>query len=424
MQMASCSIGVAEPASRGVPNPTAEVISRWQTALFAIACGLLSANVYISQPVAGSIAASIGLSPAATGIIVTFTQLGFGAGLLLIVPVADLVENRRLVFILTGIAMAGLLGAALSETPQFYFLSALLVGIGSVAVQVLVPYASHMCPEEIRGRVVGNVMSGLMIGVLLARPLASFVTQLASWRMVFYAAAADMLILAIIIRFGLPRRTPVVTISYGALLKSMGHLALRTPVLQRRAFYQFCLFGAFSLFWTTVPLLLLGPAFRISQGGLALFALAGGAGAVAAPIAGRLADRGWSRPATAFGVLAVAAAFLVAQVAEVGTDLGVTLLAATAILLDFGMTMNLTLGQRAIFVLGAEYRSRFNGLYMAAFFAGGAAGSALGGWAYAMGGWSLASWIGIIMPVAALAVLVTEWRSTAIPPHCGCTIEP
>jgi predicted MFS family arabinose efflux permease len=97
---------------------------------------------------------------------------------------------------------------------------------------------------------------------------------------------------------------------------------------------------------------------------------------------------------------------------------------ATAILLDFGMTMNLTLGQRAIFVLGAEYRSRFNGLYMAAFFAGGAAGSALGGWAYAMGGWSLASWIGIIMPVAALAVLVTEWRSTAIPPHCGCTIEP
>jgi MFS family permease len=239
MQMASCSIGVAEPASRGVPNPTAEVISRWQTALFAIACGLLSANVYISQPVAGSIAASIGLSPAATGIIVTFTQLGFGAGLLLIVPVADLVENRRLVFILTGIAMAGLLGAALSETPQFYFLSALLVGIGSVAVQVLVPYASHMCPEEIRGRVVGNVMSGLMIGVLLARPLASFVTQLASWRMVFYAAAADMLILAIIIRFGLPRRTPVVTISYGALLKSMGHLALRTPVLQEERSINF-----------------------------------------------------------------------------------------------------------------------------------------------------------------------------------------
>jgi predicted MFS family arabinose efflux permease len=391
------------------------VISPWQTALFAIACGLLVANVYNSQPIAGPIAATLGLSPAATGIIVTFTQFGFVAGLLLIVPLADLVENRLLVLILTGIATAGLLGAALSSAPPLYFLSALLVIIGSVAVQVLVPYVSHMCPEEIRGRVVGNVMSGLMIGVLLARPLASFVTQLASWQMVFYISAANMFVVGLVLKLGLPTRVPFATMSYRALLKSMGHLSLRTPILQRRAFYQFCLFGAFSLFWTTVPLLLIGPAFRMSQAGLALFALAGGAGVLAAPVAGRLADSGWTRPATAFAILAVAAAFVVTRVTKIGTDYSLALLVVAAILLDFGMTTNHTLGQRAIFVLGAQFRSRFNGLYMSALFAGGAVGSALGGWGYAMGGWSLASWIGVAFPIAALAFFVTEWRATPLP---------
>jgi predicted MFS family arabinose efflux permease len=423
VDMTSYSVELAKPASPQNPNPTETVISPWQTALFAIACGLLVANVYISQPIAGPIAAALGLSTAAAGIIVTFTQLGFGVGLFLIVPVADLIENRRLVLALIGIAAAGLLGAALSSAPLLYFLSALLVGIGSVAVHVLVPYASHMCPEEIRGRVVGNVMSGLMIGVLLARPLASFVTQLASWHVVFYISAANMFVLALVLRLGLPKRTPVATISYRALLKSMGHLSLRTPILQRRAFYQFCLFSAFSLFWTTVPLLLIGPTFRMSQGGLALFASAGGAGALAAPIAGRLADSGWTRPATAFGILAVAAAFLLTRVTKVGTDYRLILLVTAAILLDFGMTANLTLGQRAIFVLGAQFRSRLNGLYMSTFFAGGAVASALGGWGYAEGGWSLASWLGFAFPIAALAFFVTERRATPLPAHYTSTAE-
>jgi predicted MFS family arabinose efflux permease len=174
----------------------------------------------------------------------------------------------------------------------------------------------------------------------------------------------------------------------GALLKSMGRLALTTPVLQRRALCQACLFGAFSLFWTTVPLLLTGPDFHMSQGGLALFALVGGAGAIAAPLAGRAADRGWTRPATGFAILSVAVAVLVTRFADAdaGSPLRIPLLIAAAILLDFGMAANLTLGQRAIFVLGAEYRNRLNGLYLSAFFVGGAVGSALGGWAYAHGG--------------------------------------
>jgi predicted MFS family arabinose efflux permease len=192
------------------------------------------------------------------------------------------------------------------------------------------------------------------------------------------------------------------------LLTSMVNLVATTPVLQRRALYQALLGGAFSLFWTTTPLLLAGPAFHLSQGGIALFALAGVAGAIAAPIGGRLADRGWSRPATALAMLTVAGAFLMTQIAPQGSMLALAILVAAAILLDFGTTANMTLGQRAIFSLGAELRGRLNGLYVAAFFIGCAVGSALGGWAYAEGGWMLAAWVGLAFPVVALAFFMTE----------------
>jgi predicted MFS family arabinose efflux permease len=386
-------------------------ISPWMTTLLATACGLLAANVYYSQPVARLIADSIGLAPSATGLIVAFTQAGFGTGLLLIVPLGDLIENRRLVLILVAVTAAALSGAAASGGPLTYLVSALLVGLGSVAVQVLVPYAAHMAPEPVRGRVVGNVMSGLMIGIMLARPAASFITEVVSWHAVFLVSAASMVALAFALALALPKRRPAVAISYLALLKSMGRLALTTPVLQRRALYQACLFGAFSLFWTTVPLLLTGPDFDMSQGKLALFALVGGAGAIAAPLAGRAADKGWTRPATAFAILSVAVAVLITRFADAdaGSRLGVPLLIAAAILLDFGMTANLTLGQRAIFMLGAEFRNRLNGLYMSAFFVGGAVGATLGGLAYAHGGWNLASWIGFALPMLAFAVFVIDW---------------
>jgi len=256
----------------------------WMTILFAIASGLLAANVYYSQPIASLIATSFGFSSSATGIIVAFTQAGFGIGLFLIVPLGDLMENRRLVLTLIGVTALALLTTATSAAPLVYLASALLVGLGSVAVQVLIPFAAHMAPERVRGRVVGNVMSGLMIGILLARPASSFATQAMSWHAVFYVSGGSMFALALALALALPKREPAVTISYLALLKSMGRLALKTPILQRRALYQACLFGAFSLFWTTVPLLLTGSAFDMSQGQVALFALVGGAGTIAAPL--------------------------------------------------------------------------------------------------------------------------------------------
>jgi predicted MFS family arabinose efflux permease len=231
---------------------------------------------------------------------------------------------------------------------------------------------------------------------------------MSSWRVVFLISAGAMVALAMVLGRALPPRAPASKLRYGALLTSMAHLAATTPILQRRALYHAGLFGAFSLFWTTTPLLLAGPEFHLSQGGIALFALAGVAGAIAAPIAGRVADRGWTRPATLCCMVMAAGAFLITHLAPRGSGAALGLLVAAAMILDFGVSANLTLGQRAIFALGAEFRSRLNGLYMATFFIGGALGSAVGGWAYAQGGWALASWIGFALPVLALLYACTE----------------
>ena len=359
------------------PVPMRDVagLPAWLTLLLATACGLIAANIYLAQPLIGPISTSLGLPRGAAGLVVTMTQAGYGAGLLLVVPLGDLFENRRLVLVILCVAVVALAGAAVSTHAAGFLAAALLIGIGSVAVQVLVPYAAHLAPEAVRGRVVGNVMSGLMLGIMLARPAASFITEALSWHAVFAISAVVMAGLAVVLRVALPRRQPAPGLRYGVLLSSMARLARYTPVLQRRALYHACLFGAFSLFWTTVPLLLGGP-FGLSQNGIALFALAGVAGAVAAPIAGRAADRGWSKPATGLAMAAVAASLLLARLGVPGSRGGLAILVVAAILLDFGVTAHLVLGQRAIFLLGAEVRSRLNGLYMATFFAGGAICSA------------------------------------------------
>ncbi len=381
----------------------------WLVLLLASACGVIAANIYYAQPLIAPISASLGISSEAAGLIVTMSQIGYGLGLLFVVPLADLFENRRLVLSLIALVTVALVVAAVATTAVVFLASALFIGISSVAVQVLVPYAAHLSPTAIRGRVVGNVMSGLMLGIMLARPVASIITHALSWHAVFLISAALMVALAIVLRAAMPTRQPARGLRYGALLLSMVQIVRDTPILRRRALYQACLFGVFSLFWTTVPLLLI-TAYHMSQVGIALFALAGVAGAVSAPIAGRLADRGLSQPATGFAMLAVAGAFLLSRLGTAGTTGSLAILVAAAILLDFGMTANMVLGQRAIFTLGAAHRGRLNGLYMATFFTGGAIGSALGGWGFAHGGWSLTSWIGFALPMAGLAGFATEFR--------------
>ena len=388
-------------------------VSFWITLLLAVSSGLIVANIYYAQPLAGPIATALGLSDKATGLIVTMTQIGYGAGLLFIVPLGDLIETRRLVLVLIALATLGLLGAALAPGASVLFAAAALIGLGSVAVQVLVPYAAHLAPDEMRGKVVGNVTSGLMLGIMLARPIASLVAELGSWHTIFYLSAAVMIALACVLSVALPRRRPSSRLPYVKLIASMGELMRSQPVLRRRAFYQGCLFGAFSLYWTAVPLHLAGPDFGLSQGAIALFALAGVSGAIAAPIAGRIADRGWSRPASAAAFLVAAAGFLIPHLVVSGSAVSLALLVLGAVLVDFGTTASLTLGQREIFSLNPEFRSRLNGVFMASFFLMGAAGSAVGGWSFAQGGWWLSSLIGFALPALAFLFWLSEpglWR--------------
>ncbi|SDT35987.1 Predicted arabinose efflux permease, MFS family [Bradyrhizobium canariense] len=385
-----------------------EILTGWLTLLLAVSCGLIVANLYYAQPLIGPIGADLGLSPQVAGLIVTVTQLGYGAGLMLIVPLGDLVENRRLVLAATSLGALALLGAAFSSHPLPFLVAGLFTGVGSVAVQILIPYAGHLAPPATRGRAVGNVTSGLLIGVMLSRPSASFITALSSWHVVYFVSAGIMVVLVLVLWQTLPPRVPTARLGYGQLLASMVHIARTNVPLRRRAFYQACLFGAFSLFWTTTPLLLAGPAFHLSQIGIAIFALVGAAGAISAPLAGRVADRGWTRPATAIAMLLTAGGFALTRLVDFGSTLSMVVLAAAAIAIDFGVQANVVLGYRTLFALGAESRSRLNGLYMTTFFLAGAAGSAIGGWAYANGGWTLVSWIGIGLPLAALIYLATE----------------
>lgn len=407
----------ATPARAATPDGAAP---RWLTLLLAAACGLLVANIYYAQPLIGPIAADLGLSPGAAGLIVTMTQIGYGIGLLLVVPLGDLIENRRLILGVTSVCVVALAAAAAAPGAAAFLAAALAIGLGAVAVQILVPYAAHLAPPARRGRMVGTVMSGLLVGVMLARPAASLVTHLAGWRAVYVASALATAGVAATVAVALPPRLPARGRGYGALLASLLHLALTTPVLRRRAAYHAALFGAFSLFWTTVPLLLAGPGFGLTQGGIALFGFAGAAGAAAAPVAGRLADRGFGRSITTVSMALCVVAFaltLAARPLWAGTQgggahggAGMAVLVAAAVLLDMGVCGNLIVGQRAIFALGDAVRARLNGLFMAAFFAAGAAGSALGAWAYAIGGWGWAASIGIVPPALVLLWQAGEYR--------------
>jgi predicted MFS family arabinose efflux permease len=382
-------------------------VPSWITALLAIACGVIVANLYYAQPLVGPISIDTHLPLASAGFIVTLTQIGYVAGLLFIVPLCDLIENRRLVISTLVVVICALVAASLTHSASLFLIAAMFTGLGSVAAQILVPYAAHLATEERRGQVVGNVMSGLLLGIMLARPIASFVTDLWGWQSVFILSAVITTVLAVLLAFVLPERTPSPTMNYGDLIRSLWSLFKTKAVLRRRAFYQACLFGAFSLFWTVIPLWL-ASHFHLSQQGIALFALAGVAGAIAAPIAGRLADKGWTKRLTGLAIVIAALSFLLTHIFEDASAIALAVLVIAAIALDMAVSGNLVLGQRTIYSLGSEIRGRVNGVFMAIFFIGGAIGSALGGWAYAYGGWMLASMLGLSMPVAALLYYFTE----------------
>ncbi|WP_419828225.1 MFS transporter [Sphingomonas sp.] len=379
------------------------------TAIFAIACGAMVANLYYAQALIGAVAPALGLHGGAAGLIVTLTQLGYGVGLFLVVSLADLVENRRLILWLTAGACVGQLGIWLSAGAATFLLFSFVSGFCSVGAQIMVPLAAHLAPDERRGRVVGNIMGGLIAGIMLARPLANGLAAVAGWRAIFGASALAMAALGLVLARAVPERRPTPGLRYGPLLASSLSLLARTPVIRRRAAYQATIFAAFNLFWTAVPLLL-AQRFGLGQPGIALFALAGAGGALAAPIAGRLGDRGHVRVGTAAALASAVAAFAIAGWAATAHALAI--LAGAAVVLDAATQTNQVLGQRLLYSIAADARGRINAVYMTLVFLGGAIGSTLASVSYAAHGWTATCLIGAGLGLAAFLLFLTE-RSPA-----------
>src|SRR5258708_192082 len=228
------------------PAATAETppaITARLTLVLAASCGLIVANLYYAQPLIALIAHDLAMPEATASLIVTLTQLGYVLGLVLLVPLGDLIENRRLVALVLCVTAAALLAAALAPASAAMLGAVLLIGATSVVAQMLVPFAAQLAPDATRGRVVGNVMSGLLLGILLARPIASLVADHAGWRAMFFASAAAMALLALALTRALPQRRPMAAIGYGTLLASLWEVLRDTKLLRRPAVYQAALFG-------------------------------------------------------------------------------------------------------------------------------------------------------------------------------------
>jgi predicted MFS family arabinose efflux permease len=397
-------MGAAMTDVRATPDEREQLDAqrlRRLTLVLAIACGLAVANIYYAQPLLGELARSFGVGEGSAALVVTLTQIGYAAGLLFVVPLGDLVENKALTIrVLVGTA-AALSVAAAAPSLGVFLVAALVVGLTSVVAQVLVPVAAHFAPEGRHGAVVGRVMSGLLLGILLARTVSSLVAAAFGWRTVYAASAVLMLALTLVLARVLPQRRPIGGVRYTALLRSMARLLRTEPVLRRRMAYQAAMFAVFSAFWTSIAYEL-QQHHHLTQTGIGLFALVGAGGAAAAPVAGRLGDRGHIRIATGAAIVLGSAAMVLAACASAS----VVALAAAGVLMDLAVQGNHVLGQRAIYAARPDARARMNGVYMASIFGAGAVGSAVSGVLYGTVGWTGVAIFAAVVPLLALAVWV------------------
>ena len=376
--------------------------------LLTVGVAVLVANLYYAQPLIASIAAELRISSNLAGSIVSVAQVGYGTGLFLLVPVADLVENKRLVLTLMGLTTMGLVALATSSSAASFFVAAYLIGVCATGAQVLLPFVAYLVPEEMRGRVVGNVMAGVLTGIMLARPVALFISGSLGWRAVFWISAGLVLSIALLLLRIMPSHRPAAGMHYGRIITSMVALPPRMPALCWRSAYAALMFGGFNMFWTAAPLML-ADRFGLGQHAIGLFALAGAGGALAAPIAGRLADRDWENGTTAGAMIVLALAFAATGWAVATLALGA--LVVVTVLLDASVQTNQVVSRRTVFGSAPAIRGRVNALYMTATFIGGAIGSLAGTVTYHWGGWTATAGTGVAIGVMLLGLLAIELRN-------------
>jgi predicted MFS family arabinose efflux permease len=373
--------------------------------LLATSAGLGVAALYYSQPMLGVLGADIGAPARSVGFVPTLTQLGYALGILLLAPLGDRFDRRRLILAKAAVLVLALLGAAFSPSIVPLLAASLVIGLTATLAQDVVPAAATLAPEAHRGRIVGTVMTGLLLGILLSRVLSGFVAEHFGWRAMFVAAAASIALVGIAVARGLPHLRPTTQLGYGALLGSLARLWQRHGALRRATFAQALLSVGFSAFWSTLAVMLHGAPFHLGSAAAGAFGLAGAAGALAAPLAGRLADRRGPELVIRIGAALVAvsfAAMLFAPLMAPAARLG--LIVASAIGFDFGLQAALIAHQTVVYGIDPAARGRLNAVFFTGVFIGMAAGSALGALVLAQWGWPAVALLGVLSGLGALAV--------------------
>lgn len=390
---------MSQTASTGIA-PSGKGASRGLILLLAATSGLAVANLYYNQPLLAEIGRTFGASSNEVGYVSMFTQIGYALGMLLFVPLGDIRERRTLISLLLIAVALSLVGFAVSPSLLWMYIASFAVGITTVVPQIIVPFSAQLARPEERGKVIGTVMSGLLFGILLARTVSGIVGDFFGWRAMYWIAAALMLLLSVILYRLLPLTKPETSASYKELLGSMVHLVRKYSTLREASLIGACMFGSFSVFWTSLAFYLEGPPYHYSSAIAGLFGLIGVAGAAGAPVVGRLADK--VAPIRIIGLLILLTLLSFGLFGLSG--LTIWSLVAGVIVLDLGVQGTQVSNQARIYALEPAARSRINTVFMVSTFAGGAIGSTLGSYAWQHWGWSGVCWSGGILVTAALAI--------------------
>ena len=373
--------------------------------LLATGAGLAVATLYYSQPMLGVLGADIHASDRAVGWVPTLTQLGYALGLLLLAPLGDRYDRRRIILAKAAVLCAALLLAGAVPSIGALLAASLAVGMAATLAQDIVPAAATLASAANRGKVVGTVMTGLLLGILLSRVVSGFVAQHFGWRAMFVAAAASIALLTAALWRGLPRFAPTTRLPYGALLGSLATLWRHHGALRRAALAQGLLSLGFSAFWSTLAVMLHGAPFHLGSAAAGSFGLAGAVGALAAPVAGRIADRRGPELVTRLGAgLATVSFAAMALSPWMPPHARLALIVASAIGFDLGIQASLIAHQTVVYGIDPPARSRLNAVLMVGVFIGMATGAALGSQALAAWGWMGVTSVATASAAAALAV--------------------
>jgi predicted MFS family arabinose efflux permease len=386
-----------------VPPHECPPLPEWKLYVMAAACGTSAANIYYNSPLLESFSRYFHCTESQAGLIAMASQVGYGIGLLLFVPLGDLLERRQVVLTLTYLCMILLAATAFSPNLATLIILQGLVGITAMSAQLLIPLAVDLTPEHRRGHTVGTLLAGLLCGLLMARVVGGIVgDKFGGWQAVFVMGTGLMLLTGISLQIALPHRPPSLSMSYGRLMGSLVHLVRDHPVLRRTSAISGLSFAAFMIFWTALSFLM-REVFHRGATEAGLFGVVGLAGALAAPIAGKLSDRRGPRFTITVAMLSTIASFLLMAgwVRIAGLVVGV-------LLMDLGVQSVQVAAQSRVMALVPEARSRVNTVYMVARFIGGALGSAIGATAYARGGWTATCGAAVAALTLALIVHLTE----------------